>query len=327
MNIALSYDLRQDYLDRGLSAEQSAEFDQEETIGALESTLGELGYPTERIGDLDQLVRRLAVGQRWDLVFNLAEGLHGFGREAQVPALLDAYRIPYVFSDPLVLALTLHKGMTKHVVRDLGIPTPDFVCVHDISDVAKVDLPPPLFVKPVAEGTGKGIDPESLVERPAELERVVRRLLARYPEGVLIEEFMPGRELTAGVLGTGTAARVLGTMEVRLTEPARHAHYGYDTKAHYHGKVVYELVTGELARASEDLALRVWRGLGCRDGGRLDFRMNSRGELRFLEVNPLAGLNPVHSDLPILAGLAGLPYRELIASMVASARLRYPGLG
>jgi D-alanine-D-alanine ligase len=325
MNIALSYDLRQDYLDRGLSAEQTAEFDQEETIGALESTLRELGYDAERVGNVDQLVTRLARGQRWDLVFNLAEGLYGLGREAQVPALLDAYQIPYVFSDPLVLALTLHKAMTKHVVRDLGIPTPDFVCVHELSEVAKVKLPPPLFVKPVAEGTGKGIGPESLVEDALELERVAGNLLGRYPEGVLIEQFMPGRELTAGILGTGSAARVLGTMEVRFTEPASHGHYGYDTKAHYQGKVVYELVTGELARTAEELALRVWRGLGCRDGGRLDFRMNARGELRFLEVNPLAGLHPVHSDLPILARLAGLSYRELIAAVVNSARLRCPG--
>jgi D-alanine-D-alanine ligase len=327
MKIGLTYDLRQDYLDAGLGTEETAEFDQEETIEALETALGELGHRTERIGHVKELVARLAGGQSWDLVFNLAEGVHGVGREAQVPALLDAYAIPYVFSDPLVLALTLHKGMAKHVVRDLGLPTPDFVCIERASELSRMNLPLPLFVKPVAEGTGKGIGPESLVERPEDLARVVGELLVRYPGGVLIERYLPGREFTSGIIGSGPEARVVGTMEVGFTATNGHQLYGYDTKSHYQDRVTYHLVDGELARACEQIALRVWRGLGCRDAGRLDLRMDAQGELSFLEVNPLAGLNPVHSDLPILCRLAGIEYRELIRWIVASALERYPGLG
>jgi D-alanine-D-alanine ligase len=274
-----------------------------------------------------ELVARLAGGRSWALVFNVAEGLHGVGREAQVPALLDAYRIPYVFSDPLVMALTLHKGMAKRVVRDLGVRTPDFACVARVPELSRVDLPFPLFVKPVAEGTGKGIGPDSLVEGPEALGRVIGDLLARYPDGVLIERYLPGREFTSGIIGTGPEARVLGTMEVGFTELNGHQLYGYDTKSHYEDRVTYRLVEGDLARACEQIALTVWRGLGCRDAGRLDLRMDAQGELYFLEVNPLAGLNPVHSDLPILCGLRGIEYRELIQQIVASAHARYPGLG
>ena len=141
MKIGMTYDLREDYLTKGFSEEETAEFDRPDTIEAIEGALRSLGYQTDRIGNIQDLTRRLAFGDRWDLVFNIAEGLNGYGREAQVPALLDAYGIPYTFSDPLVLALTLHKGMTKRVIRDSGIPTPDFYVVESVSDVDKIDLP------------------------------------------------------------------------------------------------------------------------------------------------------------------------------------------
>ena len=118
MKIGISYDLRDDYLAEGYSEEATAEFDRQDTIEAIDNTLQELGFETERIGHAKQLIRRLALRERWDMVFNIAEGMYGFGREALIPALLEAHQIPYVFSDPLVLALTLHKGMTKRVIRD-----------------------------------------------------------------------------------------------------------------------------------------------------------------------------------------------------------------
>ena len=135
MKIGITYDLRDDYLALGYSEEETAEFDKPETIAALEQALQSLGYETARIGNVRSLVQRLSCGDRWDLVFNIAEGLRGFGREAVVPALLEAYHIPCTFSDALVLSLTLHKGMTKHVIRDLGIPTPDFAVIETAADI------------------------------------------------------------------------------------------------------------------------------------------------------------------------------------------------
>ncbi|MBM4312878.1 MAG: D-alanine--D-alanine ligase [Deltaproteobacteria bacterium] len=322
MKIGMTYDLRDDYLAEGYGEEETAEFDHPATIAAIEGALGALGYEIERIGHVRELAKRLVAGQSWDLVFNIAEGLRGFGREAQVPALLEAYHIPYVFSDPLVLALTLHKGMTKRVIRDLGIPTPDFVVVESPDDIVQVSLPFPLFAKPIAEGTGKGVTAASKIIDRAELERVCPLLLETFRQPVLIEAFLPGREFTVGIIGTGREAFVPGVLEVYLTEKAERDVYSYMNKEDWHGKIEYRLVSDAMAQDAGMTALAAWRGLGCRDGGRVDLRADANGIPHFMEVNPLAGLRPGHSDLPILCELAGMPYREMIAGMMNSALKR-----
>src|SRR6266487_388473 len=150
MRIGLTYDLRQEYLAAGFSEEETAEFDRPDTVAHLETALQQLGHEMDRIGHARQLIARLANGDDWDLVFNIAEGLSGVAREAQVPAILDVYGIAYTFSDPLVMALTLHKGLTKTVVAAGGVPTPPFVVVESESEVASLASSMPLFVKPVA---------------------------------------------------------------------------------------------------------------------------------------------------------------------------------
>jgi D-alanine-D-alanine ligase len=322
MNIGLTYDLKDDYLQLGYGKEETAELDSIKTIDALDSTLSELGHKVTRIGHLAALASRLLAGERWNLVFNIAEGFHGLGREAQVPALLDAFQIPYTFSDPLVLTLTLHKGMTKRVVRDLGIATPDFFVVEDERDIEDVDLPFPLFAKPVAEGTSKGISANSKICNCEDLAKACRDLLAKYRQPVLVEEFLPGREFTVGMAGTGRKARVLGVSEVLLLEKAEAGVYSYSNKAYYEDRVRYHLVEESIAEEAGDVALAAWKGLGCRDAGRVDVRCAADGSVQFIEVNPLAGLNPVWSDLPILCGLAGIPYKKLLQMIVDSASER-----
>jgi len=322
MKIGITYDLRQDYLEAGYGAEETAEFDQPATINAIDESLQSLGHETDRIGNIQNLVKRLGNGQRWDLVFNIAEGLRGFGREAQVPGLLEAYGIPYTFSDPMVLSLTLHKGMTKHVIRDLGIPTPDFAVVESAAELAGVGLALPLFAKPVAEGTGKGVTQASKIKSREQLQRVGQELLTSFSQPVLVEEFLPGREFTVGVLGTGSAARSIGVMEVVLLPRADAEVYSYRNKQEFVDLVEYHLVDDPEARQAAAVALAAWRGLGCRDAGRLDLRSDGAGAPSFIEVNPLAGLHPVHSDLCILANKVGLPYRGIIEAIVDSARQR-----
>jgi D-alanine-D-alanine ligase len=322
MKIGLTYDLRQDYLDWGYGEEETAEFDRIDTIEAIERTLQILGYSTERIGNIWDLTRRLCNGDRWDLVFNIAEGLHGIGREAQVPALLDAYDIPYTFSDPLVLSLTLHKGMTKRVLRDLGIPTPDFAEINTEEDIDKVRLPYPLFAKPIAEGTGKGINPASKITGKEELLKVCRNLLARYKQPVLVETFLPGREFTVAVVGTGSRAEVLGVMEIVLKSNAEANVYSYANKEECEFCIDYVLVDDALARNAAETALRAWAGLNCRDAGRVDLRTDGRGTPNLIEVNPLAGIHPQHSDLPIICNLAGISYVRLFELIMQSALTR-----
>jgi len=322
MKVGITYDLRDEYLAEGFGEEETAEFDRPDTIDGIDNALKELGFETVRIGHIRNLVKRLAGGERWDLVFNLAEGMYGFGREAQVPALLDVYRIPYTFSGPMVLSLTLHKALTKRVVRDFGIPTPDFFQVRKPEDIARVELPYPLFAKPVAEGTGKGISPDSRLESPEQLDSVCRRLLEEFDQPVLVETYLPGREFTVGVVGTGPRARTLPVMEVRYTGAALGDIYGYVNKEECESRIEYRLADDATAGQAAETALSSWRILGCRDGGRVDLRCDPDGVPNFLEVNPLAGLNPVHSDLPIMCTLAGIGFRELIGMIVESTRLR-----
>jgi len=322
MKVGIAYDLKEDYIKEGYGEEDVAEFDRIETIEEIEKALQENGFETERIGNLKSLVRKLADNRRWDMVFNIAEGMYGIGREAQVPALLDAYCIPYTFSDPLVLALTLHKGMTKTIVRDKGIRTPDFYVVEKEHDIENINLPFPLFAKPLSEGTGKGIDQLSKIDNYKNLKERCIKLLEKFRQPVLVETFLPGREFTAGILGTGEDARVVGVMEVVYNDASKNT-YSFFTKTNYEELVNYTLITGELDQLCKDLCLKIWRLLGCRDAGRIDIRSDADGIPNFIEVNPLAGLNNPHSDLPIVCRLAGISFRELIGEIMNSAMTRY----
>ncbi len=325
MKIGLTYDLRSDYLARGYSELETAEFDREDTIVSIENALRALGYQIDRIGHAKQLIARLARGDRWDLVFNIAEGMIGRARESQIPAILDVYDIPYTFSDPLVTAIALDKGVTKRVVQAAGIPTARFQVVEQLSDLAKIRLPFPLFAKPIAEGTGKGVTPRSVIRSATDLKSVSAVLLEEFKQPVLIETYLSGAEYTVGILGTGANARVLGTLAVILKDGAEENVYSYVNKERCEELIDYRRVTAAdhpVVAKVEAISLDAWRVLGCRDGGRVDIRLDDAGQPNFLEVNPLAGLHPEHSDLPILATQVGMPYRELIRGIVESASER-----
>jgi D-alanine-D-alanine ligase len=319
MIVGLTYDLRSEYLKQGYTEEETAEFDREETVEAIESTLNKLGYETERIGNVKQLAKELVFGKKWDIVFNICEGMYGIGREAQVPALLDAYKIPYVFSGPLVLALTLHKAMTKSVVRDAGVPTPAYHVVHKISDIDKLVLPYPLFAKPLAEGTGKGIDSNSVINNTEQLKERCTYLLSQFKQPVLVETYLSGREFTVGIVGTGEEARSVGVMEIILNEKAEKNVYSNLNKEECEELVEYVLVKDPVAEECEKVSLDAWRALGCEDAGRVDVRHDNLGIPNFIEVNPLSGIHPVHSDLPILSTKNGISYPELMKMIMDSA--------
>jgi D-alanine-D-alanine ligase len=324
--IGLTYDLRDDYLAEGYGEEETAEFDRADTIEAIENALSRLGYFPERIGNIKHLVKKLGSNNHksWDLVFNICEGMWGLGREAQVPGLLDAYGIPYTFSDSTVLALTLDKALTKQVIRDLGLPTPDFFLVRTMDDLSRIDLAFPLFAKPVAEGTGKGIGPLSKCNSMAELTAVCRELLTKFKQPVLVETYLPGREFTVGIIGSGDEAKAVGVIEVVLKANAEANAYSYKNKENYEELVLYHTVDGDLAEKCQDVAVKAWKGLGCRDAGRIDLRLDAQGIPSFLEVNPLAGLHPQHSDLPIICSTVGISYDELMSNIIKSALKRIP---
>ncbi|KPJ67292.1 MAG: D-alanine--D-alanine ligase [Coxiella sp. DG_40] len=323
MKIALTYDLKEDYLALGFSSEQAAEFDKQETIDAIADAITCLGHQVERIGNLRQLIAALSQNRSWDLVFNIAESMYGFGREATIPCILEAFKIPYTFSDPLVLAIGLHKGMTKRLARDLGVPTAEFEVVNSCDELRNISLPYPVFVKPVAEGTSKGIGDKSIVHSDAELLSSCSEILEKFSQPVLVESYLSGREFTVGMIGTRNEAKVLGIMEVRFKNRSPDSIYGSKTKENYLSKVEYTLLKEErlFAKISK-ISLDVWRGLGCRDAGRVDIKLNAQGDPMFMEINPLAGLHPVDSDLVILCGLLNISYHQLIKMILDSAKQR-----
>jgi len=323
LRIALCYDLKSDYLAAGFPPEDVMEFDEEETVASLAAGLCQLGHRPERVGRGVELARRLAAGERWDLVFNLAEGVRGRSREAQVPAVCELFDQPYTFSDPLTCALTLDKALAKRVVRDHGLPTAPFAVVERPEDASSVDLAPPLFVKPVAEGSSKGVTRRSRVESRDELVASCAELIQTFRQPVLVESFLPGREMTVGIVGNGAEARVMGVMEVAF-RTGTDAAYTAENKREFETRVEYQLLDGQpLAKRARAVALAAYAALGCRDAARIDLRCDASGEPCFLEVNPLPGLHPTYSDLPILARLAGISHAELLGRIVEAAARRW----
>jgi len=323
INVGLTYDLKEDYLRLGYTNEQVAEFDSPETIEALDQAITSLGFEVTRIGNIFSLVHFLNAGNRCDLVFNICEGMFGIAREAQVPCLLDAYRIPYVFSEPDILNLTLDKGLTKLIIKQAGVLTSDFKVVSQLNELQDIDIPFPRFVKPVAEGTSKGIDGFSLVSDQKQLEESVEYLLKTFHQPVLVESFLPGREFTVGITGSGDDTKALGTLEIVLNEHAPHPIYSYSVKKDWEKYASYKIAVDPVALKCAEMAVKVWKLIKGKDAGRVDFRLDSNGEPNFIEVNPLAGLNPTYSDLPILARLIGITYLQLISEIMNSAVKRY----
>jgi len=322
MRIGLTFDLRDTYRALGYSEEAVAEFDTEETIAWIESTVRAHGHEVERIGTIWQLTEALAAGTRWDLVFNVAEGLHGMAREAQVPALLDAYGIPYTFATPDVLVYTLDKAMAKRIVRDAGIATAPFALVREEADIARINLAFPLFVKPIAEGTGKGISAASVVENAAQLAAQCRYVLREFSQAALVESYLTGREFTVGLLGEGDVTRAIAAMEIVSGAEAEAGGHTWKNKENCEVLMEYFIRDDADAQAAITVAIRAWQVLGCRDAGRVDVRLDAKGVACFIEANPLSGLHPTHSDLPMLADKVGMSYHELIGHILGAASAR-----
>ena len=323
MRIALVYDLRDDYRALGFSEEEVAEFDNVDTIDQLDGALRALGCEVERVGRGQVLAARLAAGERFDLVFSIAEGVKGRSREAQVPALCELFDQPYLLSDPLTSAVCHDKAVAKRLVRAAGVPTPAFMVATSDASELRGWTEFPAFVKPIAEGTGKGCESASVVHNQQELAAAAAKLLACYRQPVLVETYLPGREFTVGIVGNGKDATVLGVCEILLKEDAEANVYSLHNKERCEDLVIYAHADDGEAWTAGRQALAAYQALECRDAARIDFRSNAFGEPYFLEANPLAGLHPHHSDLPILAAQNSVPYVELIGMILDVGLARY----
>jgi D-alanine-D-alanine ligase len=302
--------------------DETAEFDKQETVDALADSLTLMGYDPEPIGNAFQLIEALAAGRKWDIVFNIAEGLYGDGRESVVPAILDQYKIPYVFSGPVIMGLSLNKHLAKLVVASAGVPVSPGYLVTELKDLNKCNLIYPLFVKPVSEGTGKGITEKSLVHSSLELEKMVSWILNEFHQPALVEEYLPGREFTVGIVGYGEEAKAIGGMEVMTIN---NLPYSVEVKENYQNYCSYKPLDTDIADECRSVALSAWKALDAADAGRIDLKADRNGKICFIEANPLAGLNPVHSDLPILARMYGIEYQKLMEMIMKAALRRIKG--
>jgi D-alanine-D-alanine ligase len=310
-----------------------AEWDTPETIAAVRDALRERHDVT--LIEADQSAYGKLFEERPDIVFNIAEGLTGISREAQVPAMLEMLGIPYTGSDPLTLAMCLDKSRAKEILSYYHIDTPRFSVVSDPEELSQVAARFPSIVKPLHEGSSKGIFNSSVVENRQELDKEVQSILARYNEPALVEEYLQGREFTVAVLGNDDQLAVLPIVEIRfdtLPQGVRPI-YSYEAKWIWDRSDapldIFDCpakLPEALRREIEAVCRRAYRVMRCRDWCRIDLRLDEEGVPHILELNPLPGILPNPEDnscFPKAARAAGLTYRQLIQTVLALAARRY----
>lgn len=327
----------------GAGTDTYSEWDSPETIEAIARAL-RLRHEVIQLdchpARLDEVVKTLGA-ERPDLCFNLAEGIGELSREAQIPALLDLLGLRYTASDVLTLASTLDKARTKEILHDHGVPTPAFEVISDPAELAsrRAELRGfPLIVKPLHEGSSKGIFERSVVSDPPALARQVHEVLDVYRQPALVEDYLPGREFTVALLGNGDRLEVLPIVEVvfdHLPPSSKHiysheAKWVWDTANRPQETLRCPApVCPALQREIEDISRRAFHALRCRDWARIDVRLDASGRAHVLEINPLPGVLPnpdSHSCFPLAARTAGLTFDQLILRVVDEALRRY-GLG
>jgi D-alanine-D-alanine ligase len=316
-----------------------AEWDTRDVVEAVQGALN--SHPDvdcEIVEAVPEVALPRLMVRTYDIVFNIAEGMRGAAREAQFPAVLEMLGIPYTGSGPWTLATTLDKARTKEVLAYHQIPVAHFAATTDIGTTLFKLLPStsyPVVVKPLSEGSSKGVKNSSFVNNDEELRREIVRIRDDYHQAAIVEEYLPGREFTVAVLGNGKAARVLPIVEIVLSELPEHARsiYSYEAKWEYDVpesplnifRCPAEL-SDELRRDIEDVVLRTYRTLDCRDWSRIDVRLNAEGVPNIIEVNPLPGILPnpeENSCFPKAARTAGMNYNEMMLAVLRAGCERY----
>jgi len=313
--------------------DQYAEWDTHETIDAVRLALAER-HDVSLI-EADESAFEALRTERPDIVFNIAEGLHGVSREAQIPALLEMLQIPYTGSDPLTLALCLDKSRAKEILSHYQVPTPKFAVLTKPEEIDSAQVRFPAMVKPLHEGSSKGIFNSSLVQNKMELAREVTTVLEKYNEPALVEDYLNGREFTVAMLGNGDSINVLPIVEIQFDSLPK----GVNPIYSYEAKWIWDRsdapldifqcparISSSLQSEIESICRRAYSVLRCRDWCRIDVRLDANGKPHILELNPLPGILPNPQDnscFPKAARAAGLQYNQLLQSVLGFAARRY----
>ena len=330
---SLSSNLNESQQQVNLYDDRFAEWDTWETISAVEQALST--QHNVMMIEADHNAFEYFKNNKPDIVFNIAEGFAGISREAQIPAMLDMLMIPYTGSDPLTLATCLDKARTKEILSYYKIPTAKFFQVSSPDEIENDSYSFPMVVKPVGEGSGKGIFSSSLVENEEALRKEAGRVIDEYKQPALVEEFLPGREFTVAMLGNGSATRVLPIIEITYDDfpegfiPL----YSYEAKWILDSKEnqldIYQCparIGDSMKNSIEEICLKTYKVLRCKDWSRIDLRLDKYGVPNIIEINPLPGILPdpkENSCFPKAARSAGMNYNEMLLSVLQVARERY----
>jgi D-alanine-D-alanine ligase len=336
MFVGLCYNLKQtasnQFNNPNLPEDYFAECDTPQTVNAVREALAE--RHDVLLIEADDHAFESFRHQRPQIVFNIAEGLFGISREAQIPAMLEYLQIPYTGSDPLTLSICLDKSRTKEILAHHRIPTASFgVTSHAGDELPKIDFP--VIVKPLHEGSSKGIKNSSIARNTTELNKVIEETVTQYQQPVIIEKFLPGREFTVALLGNGGAVEVLPVVEIKFDSLPKHVNpiYSYEAKWIWdtieRPLEIFECpapISPELKNKIETVCRSAYQILRCRDWCRIDVRLDENGEPNILELNPLPGILPDPRDnscFPKAARTAGMNYPQLINRVLDEALRRY----
>lgn len=320
---------------RRREGEFEVEYDPPDTIEKVKRGIEKAGYEylfIEADEDSYEKLRRL----RPDLVFNRAEGIRGESRESHIPAFCEMLGIPYVGSGILTTAICLDKPTTKIILEFHGVKTSPFQVFTGPDEPLNPRLRFPLILKPSHEGSSMGINIDNVVYDEEAMRKKLREMLETYRQPILVEEFIDGREFSVGLIGNygpGEEPRVLPILEVDFTKfpeelgnvLGQKAKTIYDSSKNY---ICPAKIPEELRRRLEEISKRAFRALNCKDFARLDFRMDRDGEIYFLEINPLPGIDyNVEADelsfYPMMFYAAGMDYDEMIRQIIEAALKRY----
>ena len=323
-NVGLTYNLK-----KGLKSDVEdieAELDSFDTVNAIKEALEKLKCNVTLL-EADESVIPNLLKARPDMVFNIAEGLNGRGREAHIPALLNFLGIPFTGSDETTLCIALDKTLTKRILSTYGINTPMYCLIKNPSEKLPVNMKFPVIVKPNAEGSSKGISDMAIVKNMEQLKGLIEKNYEMYKQPMLVEEYIKGREFTVAVIGNSDDAKVFPPMEIRFKrQEEQYSIYSYNVKKNYKEYIEYicpPMIDENILQKMVETARKVYECLDCRDFSRIDFRVSDEGEVHFIEINPLPGLAPGYSDFPMIMEFNGESYDNTIKMVLNSALRRY----
>jgi len=324
LTVGLTYDLKTDYVFKeGDPPDANAEFDHPSTIDVIRDAISSLGYRTKRIGNINNLLEKID-NLGVDIVFNISEGLSGRNRESQVPILLEARNIPFVGSDGLTLGMTLDKIMAKKIMLAEKIPTPKFFEARDAENFQMDGLKYPLIVKPRFEGSSKGLSEKSRVENETQLRDQVDFIVRTYKQPALIEEFIAGSEYTVALIGNGEEVEVFPPVQIKIDGKLKLGDMFYTFSRIQSDRLEY-ICPAKISAAQKEelmeLSRRTYLAVECLDFGRVDFRIDEKGKLYVLEINPLPSLS-TEDVFMVIAKHIGVGYKDMIDKIMKSALKR-----